>query len=430
MVTSSVAERAYGAATRSVLAALERNLVPDAVTRRLTRLLLASRLRQGYLPSAPLQLRSLLEFVHSLGEMPIAIETDKAKSQHYELPTAFFKLVLGRNLKYSSCYFTDGSSTLEDAEVAMMQLYCERAKLQDGQSILDVGCGWGSLSLYIAKKYRNCSVTGICNSTTQKAFIEEQCRENELSNVEIIVADISKFEMERSFDRIISIEMFEHMKNYKSLLKKISTWMKEDSLLFVHLFCHKTFPYLFEDDRAYFDHEGHIAEEAHQQWMERDWMVAEDEGVECSEREWEDVTEVMQVEVVKMAGMEAVEVEMEEVEVKVVKDSNDDDWITRYFFSGGTMPSANLLLYFQEDVSVVNHWLISGTHYARTSEEWLKRMDKSITSIRPIFEKTYGKESATKWIAYWRTFFIAVAELFGYNNGDEWMVAHYLFRKK
>ncbi|WVZ79649.1 hypothetical protein U9M48_027204 [Paspalum notatum var. saurae] len=357
MVTSSVAERAYGAATRSVLAALERNLVPDAVTRRLTRLLLASRLRQGYLPSAPLQLRSLLEFVHSLGEMPIAIETDKAKSQHYELPTAFFKLVLGRNLKYSSCYFTDGSSTLEDAEVAMMQLYCERAKLQDGQSILDVGCGWGSLSLYIAKKYRNCSVTGICNSTTQKAFIEEQCRENELSNVEIIVADISKFEMERSFDRIISIEMFEHMKNYKSLLKKISTWMKEDSLLFVHLFCHKTFPYLFED-------------------------------------------------------------------------SNDDDWITRYFFSGGTMPSANLLLYFQEDVSVVNHWLISGTHYARTSEEWLKRMDKSITSIRPIFEKTYGKESATKWIAYWRTFFIAVAELFGYNNGDEWMVAHYLFRKK
>ncbi|CAN6216496.1 unnamed protein product [Urochloa humidicola] len=277
-----VAERAYTAATRSALAALERNLIPDAVTRRLTRFLLAQRLRQGYLPSAPLQLQQLLHFVHSLQEMPIAIETDKAKAQHYELPTTFFKLVLGRNLKY---------------------------------------------------------------------------RENELSNVEIIVADISKFEMDRSFDRIISIEMFEHMKNYKSLLKKISKWMKEDSLLFVHYFCHKTFAYHFEDN-------------------------------------------------------------------------NDDDWITRYFFTGGTMPSANLLLYFQEDVSVVNHWLVSGTHYARTSEEWLKRMDRSITSIRPIFEKTYGKESMTKWIAYWRTFFISVAELFGYNNGDEWMVAHYLFRKK
>lgn len=239
----------------------------------------------------------------------------------------------------------------------MMELYCERAKIQDGQSILDVGCGWGSLSLHIAKKYRNCIVTGICNSTTQKAFIDEQCRENELSNVEIIVADISKFEMQRSFDRIVSIEMFEHMKNYKSLLTKISKWMKEDSLLFVHFFCHKTFAYHFEDN-------------------------------------------------------------------------NDDDWITRYFFTGGTMPSANLLLYFQEDVSVVNHWLVSGTHYARTSEEWLKRMDRSIVSIRPIFEKTYGKESTTKWIAYWRTFFISVAELFGYNNGDEWMVAHYLFQKK
>ncbi|KAF2927286.1 (S)-coclaurine N-methyltransferase isoform X1 [Oryza sativa Japonica Group] len=355
------ARAAYLAATRAALAALERNALPDAVTRRLTRLLLAQRLRLGYLPSssssAPLHLHHLLLFAHALEEMPIAIETEKAKDQHYELPTTFFKLVLGRNLKYSSCYFPDESSTLEDAEVAMLELYCERAQLQDGQTILDVGCGWGSLSLYIAKKYSKCSITGICNSTTQKAFIEEQCRENELSNVEIIVADISKFEMERSFDRIISIEMFEHMKNYKALLKKLSRWMKEDSLLFVHYFCHKTFAYHFEDN-------------------------------------------------------------------------NEDDWITRYFFTGGTMPSANLLLYFQDDVSIANHWLVSGTHYARTSEEWLKRMDKNITSIRPIFEKTYGKESATKWIAYWRTFFISVAELFGYNNGDEWMVAHFLFRKK
>ncbi|PKA63343.1 (S)-coclaurine N-methyltransferase [Apostasia shenzhenica] len=353
----------YDAVVRAALASLERNLLPDAVVRRLTRLLLASRLRLGYLPSAHLQLSDLLRFknckgfAQTLEEMPIAVETDMAKSQHYELPTSFFKLVLGRNLKYSCCYFEGNSSTLEEAEVSMLELYCERSQVEDGQTILDLGCGWGSLSLYLAKKYKNCKITAMCNSKTQKAYIDEQCREFELLNVNIVVADISEYEMEASFDRIISIEMFEHMKNYKELLKKISKWMKPDSLLFVHYFCHKTFAYHFED-------------------------------------------------------------------------KNDDDWISRNFFSGGTMLSANLLLYFQDDVSVVNHWLINGTHYSRTSEEWRKRMDRQSKAIRPIMESTYGKDSATKWTAYWRTFFISVAELFGYNNGEEWMVTNYLFRKK
>ncbi|KAL8537480.1 hypothetical protein ACS0TY_012558 [Phlomoides rotata] len=252
---------------------------------------------------------------------------------------------------------TDKSSTLEDAEKAMLELYCERSQIQDGHSVLDVGCGWGSLSLYIAQKYPNCQVTGICNSVTQKAHIEEQCRDNQLQNVEIIVADISTFDMEATYDRIFSIEMFEHMKNYQELLKKISRWMKLESLLFVHHFCHKTFAYHFED-------------------------------------------------------------------------VNDDDWITRYFFTGGTMPSANLLLYFQDNVSIVNHWLVNGKHYAQTSEEWLKRMDQKSSLIKPIMESTYGEDSAVKWTVYWRTFFIAVAELFGYNNGDEWLIAHFLFKKK
>nr|POF16055.1 (s)-coclaurine n-methyltransferase [Quercus suber] len=340
----------YEATVRLMLGSLERNLLPDAVIRKLIRLLLPTRLRSGYKPSAQLQLSQLLQFVLSLREMPIAIKTDDPKTQHYELPTSFFKLC-------SCCYFSDNSKTLENAEETMLELYCERSQLKDGHTVLDVGCGWGSLSLYIAQKYSNCRVTGICNSTTQKAHIEEQCRDLQLQNVEIIVADISVFEMEASYDRIFSIEMFEHMKNYEDLLKKISKWLKEDSLLFIHHFCHKAFAYHFED-------------------------------------------------------------------------INEDDWITRYFFSGGTMPSANLLLYFQDDVSVVNHWLVNGKHYAQTSEEWLKRMDKNLSSIKPIMESTYGKDSAVKWTVYWRTFFIAVAELFGYNDGEEWMVAHFLFKKK
>ncbi|XP_057959261.1 (S)-coclaurine N-methyltransferase isoform X2 [Malania oleifera] len=350
-------QRPYEATVRLMLASLERNLLPDAVIRILTRLLLASRLRSGYRPSSDLQLSDLLHFSHCLREMPIAIDTDKPKAQHYELPTSFFKLVLGKHLKYSCCYFPDKSSTLEDAEKAMLEVYCKRSRIEDGHTVLDVGCGWGSLTLYIAQNYANCRITGICNSSTQKAHIEEQCQELQLQNVEIIVADISTFKMEASYDRIFSIEMFEHMKNYKDLLKKISEWMKQDGLLFIHHFCHKAFAYHFED-------------------------------------------------------------------------IDEDDWITRYFFTGGTMPSANLLLYFQDDVSVVDHWLVNGRHYQQTSEEWLKRMDQNMASIRSIMESTYGKDSATKWTVYWRTFFIAVAELFGYNNGEEWMVAHFLFRKK
>ncbi|CAN6441900.1 unnamed protein product [Victoria cruziana] len=348
---------AYDASVKVMLGALERNLLPDIVIRRLTRLLLAGRLRLGYKPTAEQQLSDLLQFVQSLKKMPIAVETEKPKSQHYELPTSFFKLVLGENMKYSCCYFRNNSDTLEEAERAMLDIYCERADIKDGQTILDVGCGWGSLSLYIAQKFSNCRVTGICNSTTQKEFIEERCRNLQLSNVAIVAADISKFEIEATFDRIISIEMFEHMKNYQELLNKISKWMNHESLLFIHYFCHKAFAYHFED-------------------------------------------------------------------------KNDDDWITRYFFTGGTMPSTNLLLYFQDDVSIVNHWLVNGKHYAQTSEEWLKRMDANATKIKSIMESTYGKDCATKWTVYWRTFFISVAELFGYNNGDEWMVAHFLFRKK
>eukprot|EP01018_Ginkgo_biloba_P004175 Gb_29392 [translate_table: standard] len=346
----------YDMAIRGTMRSLEANLLPDFVIRKLTRMLLASRLRLGYKPNAESQLSDLIAFANSLKQMPIALNTETPKAQHYELPTSFFQFVLGKHLKYSAAYFSRNTSTLDEAEEAMLELYCKRAHIKNGQTILDLGCGWGSLTLYIARKYADNHVTGICNSTTQKAFIEEQCREQGLSNVLVIVADISNFNMERTFDRIISIEMFEHMKNYQSLLKKISLWMNQESLLFIHYFCHRIFAYHFED-------------------------------------------------------------------------VHEDDWITRYFFTGGTMPSKSLLLYFQDNITVVDHWVVNGKHYARTSEEWLKNMTKNLPSIMPILQDTYGEESK-KWMVYWRTFFIAVTELFGYNDGEEWMVSHFLFKRK
>eukprot|EP00252_Welwitschia_mirabilis_P027044 TRINITY_DN9122_c0_g1_i1.p1 TRINITY_DN9122_c0_g1~~TRINITY_DN9122_c0_g1_i1.p1 ORF type:complete len:363 (+),score=54.92 TRINITY_DN9122_c0_g1_i1:167-1255(+) len=352
-----VMNASYGLAAKAVLRLLEGNVIPDFLIRRLTRLLLAARLKECLQPTADLQLSQLMTFVQALKQMPIAVSTEAAKVQHYELPTSFFKLVLGQRLKYSSAYFSSHVTTLEEAEEAMLALYCERAEVKDGLTILDLGCGWGSLILYIAEKYPKCEVTGVCNSLTQMKFIEEQCSERGLSNIKIYANDVCNIELKTTFDRVLSIEMFEHMKNYGNLLEKISQWMNNESLLFVHHFCHKSFAYHFED-------------------------------------------------------------------------TGEDDWITRYFFTGGTMPSSNLLLYFQDNVSIVNHWLINGKHYAQTSEEWLKRMDKNLSSILPIFNDTYGENECKKWLGYWRTFFISVAELFSYNDGEEWMITHLLFRKR
>lgn len=345
------------AALKMSMSALQRNVIPDVVLRWGVRRLLEGRLGEITRPTVEAQMQELLAFVQSLKQMPIAVHTEDANAQHYEVPTSFYQLVLGKRLKYSSAYFPKKDSSLDEAEEAMFGLYAERAQLQDGQSVLDVGCGWGSLSIYIAEKYPNSKVTGVSNSETQKAFITEECSKRGLSNVTIITCDINVFSSGDTFDRILSIEMFEHMKNYQKLLKKISSWLKPDGLLFVHIFVHKSIPYHFEDQ-------------------------------------------------------------------------GEDDWMSRNFFTGGTMPSTSLLLYFQDDVSVVNQWFVNGTHYARTSEGWLLKMDAQIKVIRPIFAKTYGEAEVTKWVAHWRTFFIAVAEMFAYRNGEEWGVGHYLFKKK
>jgi len=348
--------RREDAPAQGILGMAERGLVPDALLRAGIRRQCAGRLAHEHEGGETATAKRFQGLIDTLRRSEVAIHTDAANGQHYELPPAFFELCLGHRLKYSSCYYPTPGMTLDEAEEAMLALYGERAGLADSQAILELGCGWGSLTLWMAQRYPRARITAVSNSAAQRRHIEARCAALAIRNVHVITADVNTLELpEADYDRCVSIEMFEHMRNYATLLGRIGRWLKPGGKLFVHIFAHRTLMYPFETD-------------------------------------------------------------------------GDGDWMARHFFTGGLMPAADTLLWFQDDLRIEERWLLDGTHYQRTANHWLARQDANRDAVMKVLAEAYG-DAASLWFQRWRMFWMACAELFGYAGGQEWLVAHYRFAK-
>ncbi|MES1943766.1 cyclopropane-fatty-acyl-phospholipid synthase [Salinisphaera sp. PC39] len=333
----------------------ERGLVPDALARAGMRRLIASRLTGPEAEDGEARNAAYRALVAAARTGPIARHTDEANDQHYEVPADFFTLVLGPRLKYSGCLFADGIADLGAAEEAMLGLYAERAGLADGQRILDLGCGWGSFCLWAAARYPDAEVHAVSNSAGQRAHIEARAAALGLGNLRVETCDINRYEPAGApFDRVVSVEMFEHMSNHRALMARIADWLAPDGRFFLHIFCHRLLAYPFATGGRY-------------------------------------------------------------------------DWMGRHFFTGGLMPSENWPLEFQTHLTVRDHWWVSGRHYRATADAWLANLDARRDAVRALFADAYGAALADRQRHRWRMFFMAVSELFGFEDGNQWGVGHYLF---
>jgi cyclopropane-fatty-acyl-phospholipid synthase len=288
---------------------------------------------------------------------PLAVVPELANEQHYEVPPEFFEIVLGPRLKYSACHWTDTATDLAGAEEAMLRLTAERAEVTDGNTILDLGCGWGSFTLWAAEHLPNSKVMGVSNSAPQRRSIEAAARDRGLDNVTIVTADINEFDPGTRFDRIVSIEMMEHVRNHPELFRRLRRWVNDDGSVFVHVFAHRDHAYPYETGGAV-------------------------------------------------------------------------DWMADTFFSGGVMPSADLIprsaaQWFSHDAT----WWMKGIDYSATLEAWLRRMDDHPDEVAAALSPVYGQD-LDLWIQRWRMFFMACSELFAFNRGSQWGVVHHVLRPR
>jgi len=329
--------------------ALGLGLIPDPVLRAASRWSAKNRLRNEERGGVEAQEERLREIVGLMKSGPVAEQVEAANQQHYEIPSEFFELFLGPRRKYSSGYWAGEQATLQESEELMLSMTCRRAGIENGMKILDLGCGWGSLTLWIAENYPECEITSVSNSATQKVTIDNEARRLGLDNIEVVTADVNVFDPGKKFDRVVSVEMFEHMRNWQELMRRISTWLEPGGKLFIHIFTHRRIAYRF-------------------------------------------------------AGT----------------------WASERFFTAGTMPSHDQMLQFQNDLALEERWAVSGIHYARTLAAWLELLDANKEQALRILETVYDRKAARSAFGTWRLFLISTEQIWRWNEGNDWMVSHYL----
>ena len=336
---------------RGAIAAAESGLVPESALRRGIRTLCARHAAELGRRSAEESEAELAAFVAHMRNSPVALVPDAANRQHYELPPELFAQMLGPHRKYSCCLWEDGAADLGAAEEAALAATCRRADVQDGQCILELGCGWGSLTLWIAERYPSCRILGVSNSAPQRVWVMAEAERRGLPNVEVQTIDANDFRPVGRFDRILSVEMFEHLRNWEEMLRRLEPALTPEGRVFLHVFCHRAVAYEYRTDRS-------------------------------------------------------------------------EDWLGRHFFTGGMMPSRDLLHRLSIPFDVEEEWTWSGENYRRTADAWVERLDAGRDEVRRILAGLRGGEDAAREVRRWRMFFLACSELFGWHGGREWMVLH------